>query len=177
MVIRCLQVVHSDSFWSSSFIISTRQHPKDLNLINGLLHFYTEVYAPPHRSARTASSRFPHRCVPQSTSLCELPRLHLSSLVCKAGDIITTNQIESERDSFQCHSSCRYRTPKNWLFPSSVLLTGHSTLFAQLVSGQTSAHILTHLHVLLYHYRSSRYLCACSTYICSIVVFHVHFVC
>ncbi|GFZ10827.1 hypothetical protein Acr_22g0002250 [Actinidia rufa] len=55
-IIRCLQVVHPDRFWSSSPIRSARQHLRYIALINRLLYFpptcmylYTKVFAPSHR--------------------------------------------------------------------------------------------------------------------------------
>ncbi|GFY87633.1 hypothetical protein Acr_05g0012720 [Actinidia rufa] len=44
------------------------------------------------------------------------------------------------------------------LSPSSKLLYGHPALVVPLVSGQTSACILKHLHALLYHSRSFKYI-------------------
>ncbi|GFS28920.1 hypothetical protein Acr_00g0004690 [Actinidia rufa] len=120
------------------------------------MHLHIEVPAPSYRGAL-----HPPPGVPQSTSLCELSWLHLSSLMRTTKEIIATNQIESERDPFRRRRArCLYSSSKSTLSISSELLTGYLVLVTPLMSGQTSAHISNHLHELLYHSGSSRYLYA-----------------
>ncbi|GFZ20634.1 signal peptide peptidase [Actinidia rufa] len=143
------------------------------------------VYALPHRSACTFSPRCfapptgahhtPHRGAPQSTSLCELSWLHLSSLVRTTGENTATDQIESKkRLASASPRPSLYSFSKLTWSPFSKLLYGHPALVASLVSGQTSVHIPKHLPALLYHSGSSRYPCACFAYLCATVASLVH---
>ncbi|GFY87412.1 hypothetical protein Acr_05g0010510 [Actinidia rufa] len=74
------------------------------------MHLQTKVSAPSHRDALHPSTGVPptpHRGVPQSTSLCELSWLHLSSLVHTTGENTATDQIKSKRDSlWRRHAFC-----------------------------------------------------------------------
>ncbi|GFS42987.1 hypothetical protein Acr_00g0082910 [Actinidia rufa] len=173
---------------------TTRQHPRYLALSMGYstshrsvctstpkcLHLLTEVPCTPHRGG---AHHTPHRGAPQSTSLCELSWLHLSSLVRTTGENTATDQIESKRDSLRCRRALRvalasrsrpslYSFSKLTWSPSSELLYGHPALVAaSLVFGQTSVHIPKHLPALLYHSGSSKYRCTCFAYLCATVTF------
>ncbi|GFZ03363.1 hypothetical protein Acr_15g0019710 [Actinidia rufa] len=83
------------------------KHPRYLASLTGT-PLPTEVPASSHRG-----SLHPHRGARQSTSLCELSWLHLSSLVSTTGEITATNQIESERDSFR-HRCARHYTASQY---------------------------------------------------------------
>ncbi|GFS32281.1 hypothetical protein Acr_00g0021710 [Actinidia rufa] len=82
------------------------------------MHLHTEVYALSHQVALhppTGVHHTLHRGVPQTTSLCELSWLHLSSLVRTTGEITITDQIESERDSFRRRRALRCTASQNRL--------------------------------------------------------------
>ncbi|GFZ10000.1 hypothetical protein Acr_21g0005990 [Actinidia rufa] len=128
---------------------TARQHPRYLSLINGLLHFlskcmhlYTEVPAPSHRGALHPPpwlTTHPHRGAPQSTSLCELSWLHLSSLVRTTGENTATDQIESKRDSLRRRRALRCIASQNRLgllplsFSMDILHWLHHSCLARLL--------------------------------------------
>ena len=136
----------------------------------GYSTFHRSVCTSTPKCLRTFSLRFSLRCAP----LCELPWLHLSSLVHTTREIIAINQIKSEKDLFR---SSLYNSSKSSFSPSFEFLTGHPTLIAPLLFSHTFAHISKHLPALMYPYGSSRYPYACFVYVCATVAFHAHFVC
>ncbi|GFZ14603.1 hypothetical protein Acr_24g0007930 [Actinidia rufa] len=133
---------------SSSNHLDDTFHPGDQG--SRCMHLHTKVPAPSHRGALHPS----HRGAPQSTSLCELSLLHLSSLVRTTGEITATNQITSERDSFRRRRARRCKALQNRLgllhlsFSLDILHWLHHLCLARLLYPKASPCALVPLRIL-----------------------------
>ncbi|GFS40690.1 ribosomal protein L13 family protein [Actinidia rufa] len=147
----------------------------------------TKVYAPPHWSACTFSSRCPAPPTGVRRKVCHFASCRGSISPPLYAQLKRSLPLIKSRAKETRSASSRpslYNFSKSTWSPSTELLSRHPALVAPFVSGQTFVHIPKYLPALFYHFRSSKYHYgffkypyACFAYLCATVAYLVHSSC